>query len=133
MFLFFNRNDIISWETAEGKENFYYHPDLLVSSKNLKKQNKWLVHVKQIWPSCIYSLIVLLYSLLIVTCTWIHVWSHAWEVACPDQYIMSFNVRAWLLVGLSNQRRRLCWWTKIWTCSRWQASYIGCWTKRNWL
>ena len=25
------RNEVISWETAEGKENVYYHPDLLVS------------------------------------------------------------------------------------------------------
>lgn len=33
-----NRNDIISWETAEDKENVYYHPDLLVSDKtNLNK------------------------------------------------------------------------------------------------
>ena len=29
--VFSNRNEVISWETAEGKENVYYHPDLLVS------------------------------------------------------------------------------------------------------
>lgn len=38
------RNEVISWETAEGKENVYYHPDLLVSvlgnTKKLKSSHK---------------------------------------------------------------------------------------------
>ena len=41
---FLIRNEIISWETAEGKENVYYHPDLLVSvlgnTKKLKSSHK---------------------------------------------------------------------------------------------
>lgn len=40
--LFFIRHNIITWETAEGKENVYYHPDLLVS----KSEHHFVINLK---------------------------------------------------------------------------------------